>query len=490
MQFRRVGAFVAAVLLASGCSEPQDTSGGTSGTSVSDDVSTSAVPPPDSEQETVTQPPPEPVDLADHLTDEELLEQTRWALDLVAPGATVISDEDYAERFAPVFQEAVSAFELSLATAGLRTAGPYTVTAAAQDGRTRAATVQLHSPDRPLIMSISLDGEGRIDGLFYQEDTSGEPPEISGWADLDAALAELGGETQVVVGEIRGDACTVVHTTEGSPEGGAPFPVASTVKLLVLSALVDAVEAGDLSWDQELEVTDDVRSLPSGTLQDSDPGTTVTVREAASLMISISDNTATDLLIGALGQGRIARAAQAADVDTDRVTPLLTTKELFVLGWGVPQETRDDWSAAGTPEAREKLRSALPQDLSAVDVASVTSPVWQDGVDWFLTGQEVCSVLARLHVQGGTDAGGPVREILSANPGGTPTVGVTYQGFKGGSAPGVLSLAFYLETADAGPDAPDGHVLVTQTRSDGQVDQLRAATVVQAGLAHLAGADR
>ena len=74
-------------------------------------------------------------------------------------------------------------------------------------------------------------------------------------------------------------------------------PVASTFKLYVLAALAREIAAGRVSWDERLTVTDAIRSLPGGRLQDAPPDTRVSVREVASAMIAISDNTAADLIM-------------------------------------------------------------------------------------------------------------------------------------------------------------------------------------------------
>ncbi|WP_181010031.1 serine hydrolase [Ornithinimicrobium sufpigmenti] len=499
-----VAVAAAAALLLTACTGGEEdpmSQDPTSATATTTELSTTtAAPAPDSmtagpdDAAATTAPgstPPSEVDPAAVISDEVLLEQTQWALGLLEEEG-VVSEEEFAERFDQAFQDQISAFELSVGIGPLRLAGPYTVTdVVVAEGVGRAASLSLHSDQRPLILSIVLDDEGRIETLFYQDDTSGEPPVIGAWADLDAALTELGAEAQVVVGEVRDGTCQTVHTTEGLPEGGEAWPTGSVFKLLVLAGLVDAVEAGELAWDDDLEVTEGVKSLPSGVLQDREAGSTVTVQEAAELMISISDNTATDLLIAAVGQDRLRSSAEQAGVDAERLTPLQTTRELFILGWGVGQDVRDRWSRATAPQERQAVLDDLPQDLSVVDVAAVTTPVWQDGVDWPLTGGEVCSIHARLQHQASTGAGAPVRDILAANPGGQVPDGVTYQGFKGGSAPGVLALSYYVETGTASgtsaQDAPDGFVLTVQTRSGSMIDQLRMSTIVEAGLRHLAG---
>ena len=50
-----------------------------------------------------------------------------------------------------------------------------------------------------------------------------------------------------------------------------------------------------------MTLTDDVKSLQSGELRYQPDGTTVSVQDAATKMISISDNTAPDLLARAVG---------------------------------------------------------------------------------------------------------------------------------------------------------------------------------------------
>ncbi|ANS80206.1 Beta-lactamase [Serinicoccus hydrothermalis] len=490
---RLVGGALAGALVLAGCTQEYD-----------DDMAMTTTPPlvletsaPEeaaaTSAPTTDAQPAEPVDPATAIPEEELLEQTEWVLGLLEEDATGPAAEESARRFAPTFLEEVSVIQLGTIFAGLRGSAPYTVTSAAQsEGVGRTATLTLHAADQPLVMTLSLDENDQIASLLFQPDTSGEAPQISSWPDLDEALTELGGQSQVVVGDVRDGTCEVTYTTRGLDPGEA-FPSGSVVKLLVLAAVADAAQEGDLAWEDELTITPDVTSLPSGVLQDREDGSTVTVREAAELMISISDNTATDLLIEAVGQGALRESVTTAGLDTTRIMPVPTTRQIFQLGWQVDSEVRDRWAEAAVPESREAILADLPEELD-VPAAAVTVPVWESGVDWFLTGAEICSLHARLQQQATSGAGEPVREILATNPGLTPPDGVTYQAFKGGSVPGVLALSFYLETSreteetDGDPDAspPGGVVLVVQTRSEEAIDQMRAVTIIEAGLQHLA----
>lgn len=491
-----VGVLVTSVLLA-GCTQEYDDDVAVTTspplvveTATPDDASTTTAP---ADDEAATAPVPEPseaVDLAEQLTDDDLRAQVEWVLGLLEPGAEGPTATDTAKRLAPSFLGQVSQVEFARVLTQLREGGPYTVTRADQrQGVGRIAALSLASSQQPLVLTVGLDEEGRVQTLFFQPDTSGEPPDVAGWPQLDTVYDELGGQTQVVVGRVSEGGCELVHTTAGVEPGGEPVPSGSVVKLLVLSAVADAVAAGDLAWDDELTLTAEHTSLPSGVLQDREPGSTVTVREAAGLMISISDNTATDLLIEAAGQPALRSAAEAAGVDATRIMPVATTRQFFQLGWQVDTEVRNRWAEAAVPETREAILADLPEELD-LDPATVTEPRWEVGVDWFLTGAEICGLHARLQQQAGSEAGEPVREILAENPGIGPVGGVAYQAFKGGSAPGVLAFSFYTEAASSSATRPGtGLVLVVQTRSGEPVDQLRAVTITEAGLHLLAAAD-
>lgn len=324
-------------------------------------------------------------------------------------------------------------------------------------------------------MQVAVDGDGRIAGLFFRPDLDAIPvPVYDSFDGLTEDLEALA-TAHVYVAEVADGACT---TTYESPESAAAAPSGSIFKLVVLSAVVDAVAAGSLDWSDELVITDDLKSLPSGRLQEEPTGTKVRVREAAGLMISISDNTATDLLLDAMGEDRMQDTAAALELSDASVDPLLTTRQLFLLGWGAP-DLADRWSLADAGERRQLLEQ-LPKKLSALDPAEVTTPVGDQGIGWFFTGAEVCRMHARLQEQADTDAGTPVREILAENPGVPAPDGVDYLAFKGGSVPGVLAYSFFAETAE-----PPARVLVVQLFGDSVVKESQVLAPTRGGLALL-----
>jgi beta-lactamase class A len=79
--------------------------------------------------------------------------------------------------------------------------------------------------------------------------------------------------------------------------GDETFPTASLVKVPVLVTLYDLAGKGMLSLDDPLTVLKIDQVPGSGTLQYMHPGLAITVRDAAWLMATTSDNTATNLLL-------------------------------------------------------------------------------------------------------------------------------------------------------------------------------------------------
>ncbi len=82
-----------------------------------------------------------------------------------------------------------------------------------------------------------------------------------------------------------------------SIRGGEKFPSASLIKVPVLVALLDEVRRGSIRLDDPLTMIARDQVGGSGVLQHLHSGLQITVMDAARLMIIISDNTATNLLL-------------------------------------------------------------------------------------------------------------------------------------------------------------------------------------------------
>jgi beta-lactamase class A len=297
---------------------------------------------------------------------------------------------------------------------------------------------------------ITLDDEGRIAGLFFQ------PP-----VPTDADLAELVEEIAALPGET-----SVLVLTEGevvaAHQPDTPLGVGSAFKLAILAALVDEIEAGRRAWDDVVPFDDAWRSAPSGILQDWPSGVPITLSTLANLMISISDNTATDALMSVLGRERVEQ-------ETPRNAPLLTTGELFRLKARANEEIAAEFVAAG-----EEGRRAILAELAATPMPTtdqlILRPILE--IDWFVSAVELCALLERV-------AGTPAFDI---NPGVANRADWSEIAFKGGSEPGILNFSTLVTAGDG-----RRHCVIATWNDVAALDDVRMASLYAGLLAVLAG---
>ncbi|WP_440711000.1 serine hydrolase [Herbiconiux sp. YIM B11900] len=389
------------------------------------------------------------------LPETALGEQTGWVISAVngeVEGEALTTG--ITSRFAQPVLDQLGADGLSDVFAQLGAQGPWVPTAV-QDGGTQAVVTITSPGGDSLDLQIALDTDEKIAGLLFTPSAADRTPATS-WSELEDAVDGFATDTRLVVAEVEPGGAAQPATTPllaAGPDAAEAMPSGSMFKLYVLGAVADAVTAGTLAWDQPLTITDDVKSLPSGELQNAPSGSTVTVREAADKMISISDNTATDLLIAAVGPEAVQQQFSVmGQSDPARNVPLLTTRALFQLGWGTGESEaagRAAWADADSA-GRQAILSTLPTGLVDVAVQDVATPVWQSGLDWFTTADDLTAAHLALQQKAQDPAAAPVRDILAINNGLGETFGDawSYVAFKGGSSIGVLGGSWYLERAD------------------------------------------
>ncbi len=83
--------------------------------------------------------------------------------------------------------------------------------------------------------------------------------------------------------------------------GGSAIAAASTIKLPILLAFFEAVDAGRIDLTQAVAMLPEQIAEGSGDMQIAQPGTQYTALEVATQMIINSDNTATNMMIDLLG---------------------------------------------------------------------------------------------------------------------------------------------------------------------------------------------
>ncbi|MGZ8337664.1 MAG: serine hydrolase, partial [Allosphingosinicella sp.] len=243
---------------------------------------------------------------------------------------------------------------------------------------------------------------------------------------------------------------TVARLSDGAPEVLAAvepdrvLAIGSTFKLFILAELSRQIRAGERHWSDVVAL--DRRSITSGTLQAWPQGAPLTLHSLAGLMISQSDNTATDMLLHVVGRENVERMMATIGVRAAaRNRPLLSTLELSALKTG-PDEALQAWRTADEAGRRALLASDYSAlDPSRVDIARFTgSPLHIDLLEWFASAADLVRTMDWLR-RNGDDA---TRAILAINPGLAPDVtgDLAFVGFKGGSEPGVVSLTWLVRS--------------------------------------------
>ncbi|OZD32685.1 hypothetical protein CH252_38040 [Rhodococcus sp. 06-1477-1B] len=318
-----------------------------------------------------------------------------------------------------------------------------------------SAVLRFTTAGIPATITTSLGADGTLDGIL----ASPETPKISSFDELDAALSKVAPNYSYSASRLNGGECESVYSVNAD----AMLPLGSVFKLYVLGALTDEIEAGSVRWDEQLTIRDENKSAPSGELQNRRDGTTVSVREAAEKMISLSDNTATDLLMERLGRGRVeAQLATMGHHDPAAMTPMMDTRQFFVIGFGNPN-LRSEWADADA-DAREQLLEQADSRPLDIDFENfLDNPASADGVEWFANAQDVCAAVGYLATGPSAEEN---RRILAITPGvQLDPARWPYSGFKGGNAPGDLAAAF-LTTDASGQD----WIVTEQFRADGAID--------------------
>lgn len=304
-------------------------------------------------------------------------------------------------------------------------------------------------------LSISPRSPHQIVGLYF----SATQALHADWAALDAAARALPGRAALCA--LLLDAPAAVNapgalssSLDTRPESwrsaglvDEPLAIGSAFKLWILGALVDEVRAKRLSGAEVVRLDRRWKAPPSGRMQDWPDGAPATLFTLATAMVSESDNTATDHLLHALGRGRVEALLEPMGLaSASRNLPLLSTGEMFRIKCG-PLEERP-WEELDQAARRARLEewAAAPLPGEQLDLSRLSRPLRIDSVEWFASARELARTLDWLRRATEEGPAAPLRAILAVNPG-LPAVAARHEwsGFKGGSEPGVLCLAFLLK---------------------------------------------
>jgi beta-lactamase class A len=193
---------------------------------------------------------------------------------------------------------------------------------------------------------------------------SSPPAKDSAIERLEREIARLSKVAGGVVG------VSAIHLESGrkvSMNGAERFPMASTVKVPIAVGLLARVDAGEVRLDQLIDIKESDLHPGSGTLTDlfNKGGLALSVRNLMELMLLISDNSATDVILRAAGGGEAVTARMRAlgieGVSVNRSTAQLIADYVGITS--LPPEEK--WSPAVFQLA---FRAVKPEDQKAAGV--------------------------------------------------------------------------------------------------------------------------
>lgn len=183
-------------------------------------------------------------------------------------------------------------------------------------------------------------------------------PRLTLEARIEAEIKSYDGKMGLYIDDLRGNVITM------NPD--EPYETASTIKVYILAALFDAVEQGRASLKDMLTCEERFWIDGSGILGSLEVGTVLSVKNVATLMIIVSDNIATNMLIDYLGIDNINACIARLGCKDTRLHNVLDFARYRKLGTTTPRDyasvfIRIQNRTLISPEASEQMWDILRQ---------------------------------------------------------------------------------------------------------------------------------
>lgn len=280
----------------------------------------------------------------------------------------------------------------------------------------------------PLRILLRTTRDGAIDGLLV------EP-----YADLDLeellrTIPMLAPRATLLSAELVDDGCRPLHAVDADVN----LSLASISKLYVLLAVVDAILAGEHSWDEPITIRDALRGEPSRILGTHPEGATLPLRDVLHALIGASDNAANDHLIDLVGRRAVEAAVRASGHHDPALNqPYLTFREFRRL-WRLHPSVTDRYLALDEQARRDFLERVLDDLTAPIDERRNL-----DTIGIFASSTDVCRLLATLAQRARRPEAAPLLEILAdgAKLGPSDLAGDDWT-FVGGKSGGLGVLGF------------------------------------------------
>lgn len=168
----------------------------------------------------------------------------------------------------------------------------------------------------------------------------------------------------------------------------AVMPAASTIKIPVMVEVFKQMEEGRFDLNRRVELFEQDKDWGSGTLCDAPVGSTFPVSDLLTQMITVSDNTAANMLIRLVGRQRINETMADLGLHHTDLAGYIRTQE-----WSVRQKLRttpadmvrlltdmakhrlvDEWASRQMIEILEhqEINTLLPEPLPEIPIAHKT----------------------------------------------------------------------------------------------------------------------
>ncbi len=141
-------------------------------------------------------------------------------------------------------------------------------------------------------------------------------------------------------------ACIVIRLGEAAPQelvSISPehrFPAASLAKVPILVEVARQVEFGMLAWDTRYTISADTHATSSDVLANLSADLRPTLRDLAHLMITVSDNTASNVLLDLVGM-------EAVNVTMHQLGLYDTRIERHFIDFAARKAGQENWTTAG-----------------------------------------------------------------------------------------------------------------------------------------------
>jgi beta-lactamase class A len=195
-----------------------------------------------------------------------------------------------------------------------------------------------------------------------------------------------------------------------------PAPTASVIKLTVLWEAMQQIRAGEASLGEKIVLKKDDQVAGSGLLPFLDTPLTLTLKDVLTLMVVVSDNTATNLAIDRLGLDHINEGTRELGLkDTylykkvfkPATGPMPADQPKFGLGKTTPREMARVLEKIGLCQLGTATHPAVASDTALCDVMlkMLRDQFYREGIPRYIEGLDSSeSGSAIAHKTGAVDA--------------------------------------------------------------------------------------